>query len=151
METVYDLLRKLVDDHRWSNEAEKVHAHGVINRADPSYTPPAPVNVPQSADQLYIAQLEQALAAARGQGNIPQNAAQQMQQAYAAPTAPATANPAEMRGYVYPQAGAVPQPQYTPQPNTAPVPSPVPTADPSQMAHYAYPAPAQEYQPVTPF
>lgn len=142
METVWDLLRKLVDDHGWRQESEKVAAHGVINRADPNYRPPVNPQVQnQTPEQLYIAQLEQQLAAARGQQHLPQNAAQQMQATYQPqPASAAAANPQEMRGYSYPVPG-----QQVQQPV-----APTPQANPQQMTQYAYPVPQPEtgYQPV---
>lgn len=147
METIYELLHRLVADHPWKTESEKVAAHGVVNRSDPNYRPPVNQNAGQNLtpEQMMIAQLQQQLAEARGQQYVPANAAQQMQQAYGPqPTSAAAANPQDMRGYAYP----VPNAQGQPVQQT-PVAQP-PHANPAQMTQYAYPVPQPEtgYQPV---
>lgn len=149
MQTVYDLLRRIVDDHHWRNESDRVQAHGVINAADPSYVPPAPTAGPQlTNEQLYIRQLEAQLAAARGQSTMPSNAAEQLlaAQGYSPqPTSMATAQPQNMQQYAYPVPqtnGPVPQ---------QPVQQQVPTLGPTQMRQYGYPLPNQQPVQVTPF
>lgn len=160
LETMWDVVRRLVDDAPWKNEADKIKAHGIINRNDPNYVPPVQSFDPQHSltpEQQTIAQLQRELALARGQANVPQSAAQQMQAAYpvqAMPGSPAAAQTDQMRGYAYPvpqpQGGPVqqayPQPQ---QPFTAPVSGQA--ANPEQMTQYVYPSPQTEYQPVQPF
>lgn len=146
MQTVYDLLRRLADDHHWRNEADKVTAHGVINAADPNYVPPVPTQGPNlTPEQLYIRDLEAQLAAARGvQAAPPQNASEQLAAAYGTPMA--YAQPQNMQQYAYPVPPTQPTP---PAPMAMPQPQ-VPTLGP-QMRQYQYPQPAQQAVQVTPF
>lgn len=155
MQTVYDLLRRLVDDHNWRQERDRLTAHGVINAADPSYVPPIQGNPTQlTPEQLYIAQLEQQLAQLRNAAPPPPNAEQMRQYAY--PTAQQVQQQPNVQAQPNVQDFAA---QYQAQPMAVPQSPPgVPTQE--QMRQYAYPGTEQtnaqqqpqfQYNPVTPF
>lgn len=152
VQTIYDVLRALVHDHPWRNEADKVRAHGLINGADPNYVAPQSPQMQQNLtpEQLQIAQLQAELARRTGQTGWVQspNAAEQLANAQMGiqPTSAASADPSQMRGYAYPAqapgqtqpAFPVPQQQYQQQ-------------QPQQMQQYAYPQPGPQqaqFQPV---
>lgn len=156
MQSVYDLLRKLVDDHGWRNEADKVQAHGVINQADPNYEPPVASNhydAQQSftPEQQTIAALQAELARLRGSQAHTPNADQMRQYAY--PVSPQQPQQQQQIPLTPEQYAAQYQAQHMPPPQSPPG---QPLAQ--QMRGYQYPGteainpgPATGYNPVTPF
>lgn len=172
LQTIHDVLREIVAQLPWRNESDKVQATGIVNGNDPNFQPPppSPAQMSLTPEQLQIQALQAQLAqvtgnaahygqpnaaqqmAAAQQGLTAQQYAQQAQpqQAQAQPVAPYMGvNPADMRGYQYPQAPAQPgqQAPVFPQPQRAPQPQ-------QTMQTYQYPgtqAPQFQQPNVTPF